>query len=606
MIATLNKIFALLSLKERKRMILLFVAILVMAFIEVVGVASIMPFMAVLASPNIIHSNQWLYWAYQMGNFTSSQTFLVFLGCTVLLALLFSNGFTALTTWLLLRFTYMLNYTISERLVIDYSKRPYLFFVDRNSADLNKNILAEVSQVVIGVFVPGMMMLAKIVVSLFIVFLLIAVEPILAIVISGLVGGIYIVIYLLAQKRLTRAGRIRLEMNRRCFQITAELFGGIKEVKTLGRQSEFIQRFSRAAKANAKAQISSQVISQLPRYGLEVLMFGGLLIIILYYLTIRNGVIQVLPLMALYAMAGYRMIPAMQQVFRSFTQIKFYLPAIDVLYKDIKEGNALNRIDSIKKSEEAFNKDIRLKGVDFIYPTAQFKALHDICVNIPCNSATAFVGSTGSGKTTLVDIILGLLEPTSGVVLIDGRELNHEMICAWQRKIGYVPQHIFLSDDSIERNIAFGISHEDIDRIAVEKAARIANIHDYVMTLDKGYDTVIGERGIRLSGGQRQRIGIARALYHNPDLIVMDEGTSALDGITEGVVMQAMETISRSKTVILIAHRLSTVRDCDTVYLMDNGRIMASGTYDELMAASSQFRAMARVDRVMPEQNSSD
>jgi len=593
MLKTAKKISALLTTKDRQRMLWISCAILVMAFIEVIGVASIMPFMAVLASPELIESNRWLQWVYRLGAFGTAHTFLMFLGVSVLTILIFSNVFTALTTRGIVRFTRRLDCSLSSRLVADYVRRPYLFFVSRNSADLNKNILTEVSQVVSGVIFPSIEMSAKIVVSFFMVALLVAVEPMLAVVMVVFIGGIYSGLYAAVKHRIAKSGQIRVKMNRQRYQVTSELFGGIKEIMALGREADFTHRFSIAANSYAATQADFQMISQLPRYALETLVFGGLLFIILYYMAVRGSVANALPLMALYAMAGYRIMPAMQYVFRSVTQIRFYLPAVDILYNDFRSLE-LGHEDDKKEFVIKYDYGIELRCVDFKYPGAQSKALSNVSVVIPKNSTVAFVGSTGSGKTTLVDVILGLLEPISGSVMVDGKELDREHIRVWRNKIGYVPQHIFLADDTVERNIAFGISQDEISCEVVENAARIANIRDFVRGLEKGFNTVIGERGVRLSGGQRQRIGIARALYHDPDILIMDEGTSALDGMTEKAVMQAIDNLAHDKTIILIAHRLTTVRYCDQIYHLEGGRIVNSGTYDELMSSSAMFRAMAQ------------
>ena len=595
-VISLKKIIALLSRQERRRITCLFGAILIMAFIDVVGVASILPFMAVLASPKLIEANPWLSWAYKVGGFASSHTFMIFLGVVVLCSILFSSAFTALTRRAMLRFTHMLNYSLSSRLLSDYVNRPYLFFVNRNSADLSKNILTEVQQCVTGVIFPAIDMLSKVVVSLFIITLLVVVEPMLAIIMVLLLGGVYVGLYSIIKNKLARDGRLRLEMNGKRYQVTAELFGGIKEALVLGRAQDFIQRYSQAARAYATTQADFQIISQLPRYALESLVFSGILLIILYYLVFRGGVELALPLMALYAMAAYRILPGMQYIFQSVTQIRFHLPAVDVLSKDIGVDVHEDCLNSKIEEELDFKRDIELRAVNFTYPDAKEPALKEVSLSISRNSAIAFVGSTGSGKTTLVDVILGLLEPEAGALLVDGKKLNPGCMCAWRRRIGYVPQQIFLADDSVERNIAYGIRQECLDRSAVERVAQIANIHEFVALLPRGYDTIIGERGVRLSGGQRQRIGIARALYHNPDILIMDEGTSALDGMTEEVVMKAIDDLAHEKTIILVAHRLTTVRQCDMIYLMENGRFVSSGKYDELMETNSQFRAMARVN----------
>lgn len=597
MCRTFKKILALLTTSERRRMWRLFAAILIMAFVEVAGVASIMPFMAILTSPETIEKNRWLGWVYREGWFANPNAFLIFVGTAVLFILIFSNAFTAITTRSIFRFTRVLDHALSSRLISDYAKRPYLFFVERNSADLSKNVLIEVQQVITGVVLPGMQMMAKIVVTIFMIILLVIVEPMLAVVMLVLLGGAYAVLYSIVQRRITNSGHTRVKMNRLRYQVAAELFGGIKEILVLGREDYFTDRFSQVARIYSITQADLQAISQLPRYVLETLVFGGLMLIILYHLVVFGQVSSSLPIIALYAVAGYRIMPALQYVFHSVTQIKFYLPAVDVLSNDFG-ACGLNAENICDISNVSIKQDIALHNVCFSYPGARAAALHEISVTIPKNSTVAFVGETGSGKTTLVDVILGLLKADSGEILVDGKPLVRECMRAWRSRIGYVPQQIFMADDTVAHNIALGIPEKHIDKVAIEKAARVANIHEFMVPLERGYETVIGERGVRLSGGQRQRIGIARALYHNPDILIMDEGTSALDGMTEEAVMQALDNLAHEKTILLIAHRLSTVRQCDRIYYLENGRIISEGTYDELITTSEKFRAMARLTTI--------
>jgi len=598
MLELIKKIKPLFSPEERRRLYWLFVPILMMAFIQVLGVASIMPFIAVLASPSMIETNRWLRWAYDAFNFSSPHNYLVCLGLAVLIVLVFSSALSALTTRAILRFTHTLSHSLSTRLVVDYVNRPYLFFAARNSADLNKNVLTEVQQVVTGMILPAIEMMAKIIVSICLITLLVVVEPLLAIVMTLLLGSVYYAFYAIVRKRLAKSGDVRVVMNRARYKVAAELFGGIKEIMVLGREADFTQRFKEAAKGYSMTQADLQVIAQLPRYALEVLVFGGLLIIILYYLMLRGSVAPALPLMALYAMAGYRIMPALQYIFQAGTRMKFYLPAIDALYEDTLGDRWRSSHDKGDEPDIVFNNEVELSNVTFSYPGSLSCAVRNVSIRIQRNSTTALVGPTGSGKTTLVDLILGLLETSSGSVLVDGKELDRKSRYAWCRNIGYVPQQIFLADESLQRNIAFGVQERQIDQEAVERAAQIANINDFILSLERGYGTVIGERGIRLSGGQRQRIGIARALYHDPDILIMDEGTSALDGMTEEAVMQALDNLGHEKTILLIAHRLSTVRQCDRIYYLENGMIVSEGTYDELIATSDKFRAMARLTTI--------
>jgi ABC-type multidrug transport system fused ATPase/permease subunit len=321
-----------------------------------------------------------------------------------------------------------------------------------------------------------------------------------------------------------------------------------------------------------------------------------LLFIVWYQLALRGNSGQAQTIIALYALAGSRLMPALQKVYQSVSKLRYAKPALDVLYGDLtgsqmRGGNAPEK-DASKRL--GLKELLEVSTVSYRYPGSARQALQEVSLSIPARRVVGLVGQTGAGKTTLIDVILGLLEPEVGQLSVDGVLITDTNRRAWQNTLGYVPQHIFLADDTVTANIAFGVAPRDIDMAEVERAARVANLHKFVAgELEQGYDTLIGERGIRLSGGQRQRVGIARALYRDPDLLIMDEGTSALDNITERAVMEAVNNLARAKTIILIAHRLTTVRNCDCIYLLERGRVSASGTYDELIGRNEHFRDMA-------------
>jgi ABC-type branched-subunit amino acid transport system ATPase component len=331
---------------------------------------------------------------------------------------------------------------------------------------------------------------------------------------------------------------------------------------------------------------------------MEGIAFGGMLLVVLYLMGQDGGFASALPVMALYAFAGFRLLPALQQIYVSSTQLRFAGPALDALHGDLKKLGNFN-LQTLPILPMRFTQSIELAHINYTYPNACKPALKDISLYIPANSTIGLVGSTGSGKTTAIDLILGLLEAQSGSLSIDGKDIDFNNRRQWQKSIGYVPQEIYLSDDTIASNIAFGINNKEIDMVAVERAATIANLHHFVIKdLPLGYQTNVGERGVRLSGGQRQRIGIARALYNSPQVLILDEATSALDNLTEHAVMEAVNNLNHEITIILIAHRLSTVRQCDQIFLLDTGVVSAKGTFDELISQNDQFRSMAATNQI--------
>ena len=596
MIKNAIKIIELLSPAERRRGYLLLAMITVMALLEVVGVASIMPFMSVLANPEVVETNAHLNAVYNALGFEEPRSFLFFLGWVVFAALVLSTGFKALTTYALVRYTQMRNYTLSKRLVAGYLHQPYDWFLNRHSADLGKSILSEVGQVINGTLIPLMQLIAHGAVVIALVGLLIAVDPWLALVAMASLGGAYALIYLSLRGYLDRIGRDRVVANRERFETVQEAFGGIKEVKVAALEGAMIHRFDGPAKRFAHHQASSQVISLMPQFALQIIAFGGILVLVLYLMAARGGFQQAMPIIALYAFAGYRLMPALQNVYANLSKLRFADAALNTLYNDFTRlgpdsQGSLSRQCPVPLG---VNNAIELDHLRYSYPGAERPALRNLTLTIPARTTIGLVGATGSGKTTTVDIILGLLTPGAGTLKVDGTPITVDNVCAWQRNIGYVPQHIYLADDTVAANIAFGQPPERIDQAAVERAARIANLHDFVVSdMPQGYATRVGERGVRLSGGQRQRIGIARALYHDPEVLILDEATSALDNLTEQAVMEAVHNLGHRKTIILIAHRLTTVRECDTIFLLEKGELKGQGSFDELTVANERFRAMA-------------
>jgi ATP-binding cassette, subfamily B, bacterial PglK len=590
----LSMISGLLTASERRKVFWLSGAVLVAATFEMAGVASIMPFMAVLANPQVIHDNRILSAVYTAFGFEDSNRFLFFTGTVALALLVTANTFSALTNWALLRFSNHQGHLISKRLLVRYLSEPYVFFLNRNTSELSKNILTEVNRVVVGILIPGMQMFAKGIIVLFILILLLFVNPRLVLIVAIVLGGSYTMIFWLARRKLTAIGADTITAAGNQFQLASEALAGVKDIKVLGREREFIRRYEGPSLRFAGNQAASQAISQIPKYALEVVAFGGILLITLYLLGDRHQLEQVLPFLALYAFAGYRLMPALQFIFGSLTSIRYSMPALELIHAELSTGETDPSHSALATTEAlAFKRDIEVRDLWYTYPNAQRPVIQGLTLSIAKNSTVGLVGATGSGKTTTIDILLGLLEPQIGGLFVDGQPVNRKNVGDWQRNLGYVSQHVYLSDDTAAGNIAFGIAPDDVDLTAVERAARMASIHDFIMELPNRYDTLVGERGARLSGGQRQRMAIARALYHNPDVLVLDEATSALDGITENEVMEAVSTLAGHKTIIMIAHRLATVRSCDIIFVLENGRLADKGNFDELISSNDQFRRMA-------------
>ncbi|CAN5735377.1 ABC transporter ATP-binding protein [soil metagenome] len=593
---TFRKIYALLSKQERRQVYWILPVITLMALLQVVGIASVAPFMALVAKPDMITTNEYLSRAYTTFGFTDPRNFLIASGIGALLVILFTNMFAAYTTWLIYKFSWDTYHSLSERTLVNYLYKPYSFYLNRNTADLGKNILSEVSDTVRQVLVPTMNLISRSVVATFVLLTLVIINPLLALIMFGLIGGAYGIIFYLVRRKLSAYGEAKVKANRERFHSVLEALSGVKEVKLLGKEPVFIRRYSKPSRKYAHVTAANQVISQLPSYGLEALAFGGVLLMVVYLLSQGQDVTSILPTLTVYVFAIYRLMPALQNIFSSVTSIRSNEASLNTVYRDMQSSDVPEIIDRDTIPTLPFKDRLELKNITFTYPNMEQPVLADFNISIRANTSVAFVGSTGSGKTTTVDLLLGLLSPEKGSLVVDGVPITDKNTPNWMKNLGYVPQVIYLTDDTIERNIAFGVHHTKVDRAAVEQAAKLANIHDFVVNdLPQGYDTAVGERGVRLSGGQRQRLGIARALYHNPEVLILDEATSALDGVTEENIFQAVDNIGKSKTIVMIAHRISTVRNCDVIYLLDHGRVLAKGSYDELIASSPEFRAIAQV-----------
>ena len=593
---SVRRMWELLSRRERRRLALLLPLLAINALLQVAGIASVMPFMSLAADPGIIEQQPYLAWAYDVLGFQTALAFTIATGALVLVVLALTSAFAAVTEYGLLRFSWGLNHSLSVRLLRAYLFKPYTFFLDHNSAELAKNTLGEVGYAVAHFVVAGMHLVARGVVAIAIVILLLAVEPLLSLATFGLLAGAYVLVFLALRRRLTELGDQRSNADGARFQAAAEALEGAKEIKLLGKEAPFLKRYERPSRLYVSALTQRQVVAMVPRHVMETMAFGAMLVIVLVFLARGQGIESILPTLGLFAFASYRLLPNLQSLFSSMTELRFALASVEILHGDLAGMSGVAPPGDEPKEALPVQHAIELRDVTFAYPNAEHHpVLNRFHVRIASNTSVAFVGATGAGKSTVVDLLLGLLQPQRGVLAVDDVIVDDSNVRAWQLNLGYVPQSIYLADDTVAANIAFGVTPTDMDLEAVERAARYANIHDFIVgELPAGYDTEIGERGVRLSGGQRQRLGIARALYRDPAVLFLDEATSALDNVTEGGIFDAVKSLGLSKTVVMVAHRISTIRDCDTIYVLDQGKIVAQGSYEELLRTSPTFRRLAR------------
>ena len=571
----ITKIFQFLTLSEKRRFFLIVTILLISSLIETLGITSILPFIYLVSNPEYFLQNKILNIIFlEMRRFgiSTSEQFLFFCGLFVFLFLIFSLFCRAFSQYLINRFAYMRESSIGVRLIKTYLSQPYIWFVDRNSSDISRNILSNVSIVIQQSILPIMTIISNIILVSALILLLFFIEAAPAIYIGLILFFSYFIIYIFIKKIIKNLGQKSLKANQERFFTVSNSFNLIKEVKIGNLEKLYINRFEKFSTIFAKTNSYSVILGQLPRFIIEGVAFGGMILLILLLISRGGQFINIIPILALYAIVGYRLIPAFQNIYESYTRIKFSNEVLDSIYNDlIKLKIADNSIDF---EALPFNKKIELSNLNFSYPNSNRNILKNISLKIPVNSKVAIVGATGSGKTTLVDIILGLLDPNQGNLYIDDLQINNKNKKKWQKNIGYVPQQISLLDDSVTANIAYGVKKEDIDYKAVEKAAIISNIHNFItQKLPNQYETFLGEKGVKISGGERQRIGIARALYHKPKLLILDESTNSLDFDTEQLIIKEILNLDYKVTIVMITHRLNTIENFDTIFFIDSGKL---------------------------------
>jgi len=594
---TLKKILFLFSFSEKQKLFLLIFLTIIMALTDMIGIASILPFIGLLTNPNLIETNNVISTLYKYGNFNNFYEFIFIIGLVIFVLFILSLIIKTITIYFQLRFGLMREYTISKYLVEGYIKQPYSWFLNQNSSNLSKNILSEVSKVVSGCILPFIELFSQSIVTTVILAMLLFIDFTLTINIALIFGFLYFFIFRIVRKFLDKIGIQRLEANKSRFKLISEIFGGFKEIKLGAFEKYFLKKFSQPAKIYSKNLAYSEITARVPRFVLEAFAFGGMLLITLFLIKSNDNFISIIPIIALYAFAGYRLMPAVQSVYFSYAQIRFSKPALDLLYKDISYLKlAISEKQINLKSDFKFKDEIILSNINFSHLNSDKFKLSDINLNIPIKNTIGIVGETGSGKSTIANILLGLLIPDRGFLKIDEKIIDKTNLRSWQKVTGYVPQQIFLTDDTVAANIAFGSTKDEIDYNRLRQVADIANIRDFIENeMPKQYETKIGENGVRISGGQRQRIGIARALYYKPQFLIFDEATSSLDNISEKLIIDSIFNIRNQTTVLMIAHRLSTIKLCQKIYHVSEGKIINSGSFNELLEKDKKFKKMINI-----------
>lgn len=598
---TWKKAWAFLNANEKRHAWVTLGGIIIAALSAVLMVSSIMPFLFVLSDPAKIKTIPVLLWAYETFGFTSDYLFLKALGIASIVIILLANVIQIGKVLLVAQFTKVCSHAISHRLLLAYLRQPYIFFQSRHSGEMGARILDEAQNVVEQYLRPAAEGTASLLTILALFGMLVWIDTRVALMSFAVLTGAYGLIYLISKDALNRYGKTRANANCQRYKIVNEALSGIKDIKLLGLESAYSERYKAPSKKVAATQATIQIISQVPQYLLQVVAFGGVILLCLILVdnesfTTGKIMADLLPMLGVFAFAGQRLMPELSKLYQSLAKLQAGRVAVNMISEGIALQAGLERQQASTQAKLRLTKSILLEDITFQYPAANIAGLKSLCLEIMAGEKIGVVGATGAGKTTLADLILGLLSPSQGQVVVDLTPITQTNLRAWQQSVSYVPQDIFLIDASINANIAFGLTPEEIDYERVIEAAKIAQLHSFILeNLPDGYSTQVGERGVRLSGGQRQRLGIARAMYYDADLIIFDEATSALDNLTETEVMTAVNKMPGDKTVIIIAHRLSTVKACDKIVMLDEGGLVGFDTWENLSAYNSMFQKFAEI-----------
>ena len=570
----LNKLRYIFSFQDKLKMFLILISVVIGSMLELMGVAIFTPFVNIIMNPQTIQEKWYLKLLYDGFSFSSTNTFLAAVAGAIMFIYFFKNIFLALQKNWIYKFSYGVQMKISTRLLETYIREPYTFHLNHNIAVLQRSLTEDTDLFTKGI-IHVMELVAEVAVCLTMGIFLFSVSQSIAVTIVVLLLVSLAVFTSISRRFSQKLGKQSQTYKANLYQWMNQSLGGIKELKILNREDFFIRSYRDNYKKYVRGQRINRLIAVLPRYFVETVCMSGLLlaVVIKMFWGQREDITTFIPQLAVFAVAAFRLLPSVGKINEHVADILYSLPSLDLIYHDLK---AIEEEPEVKKREEmdwSFKDKISVRRVGYHYPGTEEMVIQDANFEIPKGKTVAFIGASGAGKTTIVDLMLGLLQPQYGKVYAD--DLNiHKHAFVWQKEIGYIPQVIYLSDDTIRNNIAFGVEPDEIDEEALQMALRRAQLYDFVDNLPDGLDTVVGDRGVRLSGGQRQRIGIARALYHDPEVLVLDEATSALDNETESAVMEAIDNLQGTKTILIIAHRLTTIRNADMIFEVGGGKVL--------------------------------
>ena len=595
------KIWGILNKYQRRRLIFAVFVQFLSGVTDLLGVISVIPFLTVAADPDILNSND-IFVEIMAWIGLSSDEFIILLGLLSLVVLVINQIIRLGSTWYMSVITHQIWLETHERLFSFYLYQPYLYHVDNSSNKLLEKLQVRVNATVAGVITPVFKIIGSVISTLLVLMGLILFDAKVTLILFSIIFIFYFLVYKKIKNRVNYYGRISPKFSSKSFRLITEAFSGIKEVKVRGSEQFYLKLYDPLARRYANAQIKSGLFAIIPGGAVEIMAFGGILIITLIMISANNGFIQAIPILGMFALALKRIIPAMQEIYSQIAYIEFHKPSFEVIYGDLNDALFLSKLNndkaSFQKSNRIYKNDITLQNVSFTYPNTSKQIIKSISMTIPYGSKVGIVGTSGSGKTTLIDIILGIIKPDSGTIKLGGNIVSRKNSLLQECNVGYVPQMGLILDDTILKNIAFSVPEEMINVDRVKEVAKIACLSDFIDSkLQFGYETKVGDRGLALSGGQRQRLSIARALYSNPDVIIFDESTSALDSITENQIMDNIHTMPSNPTIIMIAHRITTLTNCNTIFLIEGGEVVDSGSFQNLAKNNTIFRKMAKINK---------
>ena len=582
----LSKVNYIFDKKQKLQSVLLCIGLFVGALLELVGVSFITQLVTLISNPEKIHSNEIMQYCYDFFNMTSDRQFFLFVVIALIFVYLIKNLYLLWINYVQYTFVFNNQLRLSGRLIDCYLKKPYTYHLDNNSAEMVRNVMLDSErffQMLLSVFLT----LSELLVSALLCVFLLIVDPVITISVVAILAvftGLYLILFKGKAKKYGKTNQI---YDGKMHQSINQALGAVKDIKILHREKYFADSFLAYGKKKMTAVRNNNVLGQFPKYLIETVCIGTVLLVLVFKIYKGEDLNTMIPQLAAFAIAAFKLLPSVSKINNYANLIVFLKPSVDLIYRDIKDTEDMVNYEIADESgniieindDGSQNKDtcyvadkISINNIVYRYPHTDRDVLNGISFEIPLGKSIGVIGESGSGKSTLADVILGILTPTSGTVMYGNMDV-HKHPLKWSKKLAYIPQSIFLCDDTIRNNVAFGIDEDKIDDEKVWKALREAQLEQFVKSQPDGLDSMVGERGVRISGGQRQRIGIARALYDNPEILVLDEATSALDTGTESAVMEAIDKLSGTMTLIIIAHRLTTIKNCDYVYKVENGNI---------------------------------